>query len=198
MKPRGQPRLTLAELLTVPFFVAAAMACIVPAVRSNAIEQSGIASFLFLEAIIIPIAMALVAQVMLTRESGRDRLVAGLLWLSAFAGRAAILATAAVTIWDLVASVARGRGLPLDLLAFLIVLVGGLIALNEVAPILRRKLNEVRCPHCGHPIITRDQPEDPLVNRRDSVCSHCGEVIRLGPDEPPRHRDEPAGPSASR
>ncbi|MEW4567218.1 hypothetical protein AB1L88_05060 [Tautonia sp. JC769] len=183
MKPQAQPRLTLAQLLTIPVFAAAALACIVPAVRSNAIADYGIVQFLFLEGIIIPVAMALVAQIMLTRETGRDRLVSGLLWLSALIGRVALLALAAMAVWDLVLSVSTGRGLPLDLLAFLIVLVGGLIALDEVALFLRERFREARCPRCGHPVTTRDRPSTSVANAHDIRCPNCGLTIHRGRDD---------------
>lgn len=197
MKPWGQPRLSLGQLLTLPFFVAAAMACIVPAVRSNAVRQYGLGPLLFLEGIIIPIALALVAQVLLSRDSGRDRVVAALLWLSALFGRIAILVLVAVTAWDLVVGILTGRGLPPDLLAFLIVLVGGLIALNEVALVLRHKISEVRCPRCGHPANTQAQREDSLGHRRNATCSICGATITIRPKESPP-RNDPSPPTESR
>ncbi len=197
MKPCGQLRLSLGQLLTVPFFVAAAMACIVPAVRSNAVAYYGLVPLLFFEAILIPIVLALVAQFMLARNTGRDRLVAGLLWLSALVGRVAILLILAVTVWDLGISVLTGRGLPLDLLAFLLVLLGGLIALNEVALVLRRKVNMVRCPHCGSPSNAPAQCENSHQNRFDPVCPTCGARIPESHDEPPP-RDGTSRPLESR
>lgn len=198
MKSWGQPRLTLGQLLTIPFFAAAALACIVPVVRSNAVAHYGIVQVLFLEAIMIPIALALVAQVMLARQTVRDRLVVRLLWLSALASRVAILAIAAVMVWDIGASVSTGRGLPVDLLAFLIVLVGGLIALNEVALVLREKLSVLRCPRCGHPMTSPNQPENARLSSLERSCVNCGARLPARQDAAPTDRDESVPPHESR
>jgi hypothetical protein len=174
--------LTLAQLLTVPIFSAVALACIIPAIRSGAVGEYGIVPFTIGEAILVPLLLATTAQLILRRGRGRERLVAVFLSASAMSATVAFLLLGAASVWDVYAAVAIGKGLPVDLFAFVIAMFGGVIATSVATRELWSRAFPGRCPRCGRRALFLARGDSGGTGRStiaSFVCELCGLEVRL-------------------
>jgi hypothetical protein len=175
--------LTLAQLLTVPIFSAVALACVVPAIRSGAVREYGIIPLVIGEAILVPLALATTAQLILRRGRGRERMVAVFLSSSAMSAAVAFLLLGAASVWDVYAAIAVGKGLPVDLVAFVIAMFGGVIATIVAIRELWPRAFPGRCPRCGRRALfpARDGSGGIVRSAIASfACDGCGLEVRVG------------------
>ncbi|QDV37231.1 hypothetical protein [Tautonia plasticadhaerens] len=182
MSQPNAPRVTLAQLLTVPIFAAVGLACIAPALRTGAVRHYGLLPFLLGEAIFVPLVLATTAQLILRRRRARERAVAALLSVSASAAFLACLTLVAVSLWDIAVSVSQGMAPPVSLIAFVITLSGGLIALRVVIRGLWSRAFPGRCPACGHRALSPISTDDEFAGRSAAStfsCDCCGLGIRV-------------------
>lgn len=182
MSSPNSPRVTLAQLMTVPIFAAVALACIAPALKSGAVRYYGLVPFLLGEAILVPLVLATTGQLILRRGRVRERLVAAFLAVSASSAFLTLLALVAVSLWDSYMAITLGMGVPLGLIAFVIALTGGLIALKAVIAGLWSRAVPGRCPGCGRRALHRDPAEDESGGRSAAlsfVCDSCGLRFRI-------------------
>ncbi|RUL89385.1 hypothetical protein [Tautonia sociabilis] len=202
MASQSPPQLSLSQLLTVPVFAAVVSGSLALAARSGLEKTFGIVTVIFWVAIGLPAALAITAMVLLRPGRGRERLVAILLAASGLALAVALLAIGFQAFADIGSTAARGDGVPVDLIALEIVILGALLALRSGLLALWSRIRPGRCPVCGRPAgePDRDAP-DPggLLDGNSSWapedCASCSGIDPHGTPSAAADLSEPPGES---
>ena len=178
MPTRDGPRLTLLQLMKIPVFVAVAMGCVVFAERFGLASRIGLIEAMLVQAIAIPACWAGLVLVMVRPGGCRDWLldVTGIVAL--IGAGLGVLMLIAMNLAAIVDSLAEGHGLPIDLVALVIWLIGAAMALRVGLTVLVPRVVPQRCPRCRRRAGLPDEARSRVVGMPSrSVlfrCPACG------------------------
>jgi hypothetical protein len=163
-----RPKLTLRQMMKLVAFGAVASLCLAPGVRL-AEGGAGRWSFVLLvEAVVIPLVLALVAFPLVRKGPLKDWLIRALLIVSV---GVALAWAVVLLVW--VINFHASRRVPLDY-PFVSGIVAVIIVLGSALGILLRRVMPGRCPECQQPMLLPDaQVQRRTTKERVYQCLSC-------------------------
>jgi hypothetical protein len=165
LAPPFRPRLTLRQMMKLVAFGAVASACLAPALR---LVEGGVGHwtfFLLMEAVVIPLALALVAFPLVRKGLLKDWLIRALLMCSV---GVALGWAVAMLVW--VVNFTVSRGVPVDY-PFLSGIVVVIFVLGLAFTLLLRRAMPGHCPECKRLTLLPDALV--ISNERAYRCLCC-------------------------